>query len=360
MPAPGDIFGSKIGPSRLCGAIAASSFTSVVMAALNAGWCARFTAKSTKDIKSVKLRWTNVSAPGTVQLRIETIDATTGKPTGTLYDANAVYDITPASGAQTYTFVTLPTAGLTIGTEYAIVLVTTVAGTTQTILSHVVDQYPSWYPVVVLTTATAPTRSSFAEVTGSVPTISLVWEDDSEDNVGFFPFHNTSIVFGLYSNRAAGLKLTLDRSEQIIGISLDYLLKTGTPAGNLRCTVLDANDNAVSGTTIILDKDSLSTGANSRGCVVLFTDAVTLAAGTYRVLFDSVSSVDASNCWGLRGATFFSSGAVGSWRVTTTIDITGTPIVWTDSTTDISPVNLLLYDYAAGGGGNSGPWGMIR
>lgn len=96
-------------------AMAASGVVSYAMPTLNNGFSGRFMAYDTRDIKSVYVNFSSVSAPGTVELRIETIDNTTGKPSGTLYDANATKSFTPAAGWNTVTFDTLPTTGL-VGT----------------------------------------------------------------------------------------------------------------------------------------------------------------------------------------------------------------------------------------------------
>ena len=114
-----------------------SAISNYAMAALNAGFCARFPALNTKDIKSIRLYWGTVTAAGVVEARIETIDTATGKPTGSLYDAAATKSFTPTAGAQTVTFDTLPTTGLTEGTYYALVLLTTTGGTAMTLRSHV-------------------------------------------------------------------------------------------------------------------------------------------------------------------------------------------------------------------------------
>lgn len=347
MAVPGAIFGSKIGPERTVSLMAQVGVTGYAMAAVNTGYCARFVALSTKDVASVRLRWATVTAGGTVELRIETIDATTGRPTGTLYDANATISFTPVSGIQTYTFVSVPTTGLVEGTQYGIVLLTTTGGTTHTLAAYRAGNVPSYYPTATLTAADGTTRSNFAEVSQAIPCLSLVMDDATEEDGGMLPYTNSS-GFTVYGTRAAALKFVLTRSETIAGVCVAAVTRTGTPAGDVRIRILNSSDSAVSGTTVTADKDSL-TNITNNGMMRRLPVPVTLTAGTYRVVIDSASSVDASNCWTINAATFLSSGAVpSSFRLSTTTDVTaGPPITWTDSTTDIAGIELLIDDEAS-------------
>src|SRR5262249_33821229 len=138
---------------REWGVSIAPGATTFAMANLNTGYCARFMANDARDVASVWINWSTVSSPGTVQVRIETIDATTGKPSASLYDATATVNITPSAGWQQATFASLPTTGLTAGTEYALVLLTTVAGTTQTLRAYLTASGSGSFPAAALTAA---------------------------------------------------------------------------------------------------------------------------------------------------------------------------------------------------------------
>lgn len=364
MPIPGAIFESRIGHTPLLGNL--SSLTTYAMAALNTGWCARFTALTTKDIKSVLLAWSAVVTPGTVQLRIETVDAATGKPSGTLYDANATYNITPAAGLQTYTFATLPTTGMVVGNEYAVVLLTTAAGTTQTLRSYLsTGGTLSCYPISCLTAADGTVRSNFAEQATSLPMCSFVLEDDSEDSMGLLAYTGVSTNRYAYSTTAQAAKVTLATAHKLAGVVCDTMARIGTPAGDIRCRIFDSSDNVVANTTVTADKDSL-TNVNARAARFYFPAVVELAAGTYRVVFDSAASVNASNAFGIRSLAFMSAGAVAAnFYYSSTADVTATPITWTDSSTDHADVALLLDAevVSAGGGGlltHPGMTGGIR
>ena len=358
MPAPGAQFGSIIGPN-----LSLNYFSRVAyeMAAINTGWCARFTAYSVNDIKSVRLFWSSVSAAGTVQIRIETIDTATGKPTGTLYDANATINITPVAGIQTYTFATLPTTGLTVGTEYAIVLLTTVAGTTQTLGSHIASAGQTGYPTIVLAAVDGTIRTNFAEVTSSTPLCSLVDESDIERPEAFLPYTAVSLgsIYVYSTTNFAAQKFIINTAIKIAGVVF-MIGKNGTPAGDLRIRIFDSANNVIAGSTVTLNATSLINSSPKRAAAI-FPSIIELAAGTYRIVFDSAGSANSTNAFSMRTAAFLHANAVNPWRSSTSSDA----VNWTDSTTTQAAVYLLLDDFVAGAGGgglliNSGMVGGIR
>ncbi|MEK7679311.1 MAG: hypothetical protein AAB356_03875 [Deltaproteobacteria bacterium] len=352
MPIAGVDFGSRLGPLREAAFVATNSgVVAYAMTALNTGWCARFTALSTKDVKSVRLNWITTTAPGVVALRIETIDATTGKPTGTLYDANATYSIIPAAGVQTYTFAILPATGMVAGAEYAIVLLTTTAGTTHSLGSGANPASQAHYSTIVLTEADGTIRSNFAEVANYSPCASLVWEDDSEDALGMLPYYSFSNNY-TYGNVAAASKIVTPKDVNIAAIVFDYIGRAGTPAGDLRVRIFDSADNTVTGSTVTVDKESLL-NAGGRQLYLQLPYIINLTAGTYRIVLDSAGSANSVDCFNLRGCKFLAAAAVPSnYKLSITSNLSATPIVWTDSTTDIAPIALVLDSFpsAAGGG----------
>lgn len=349
MPAPGAQFGSMVGVNSVLAILASSGATTYAMAALNTGFCVRFTATSTNDIKSARIFWSSVSAPGTngITLRIETIDKATGKPSGTLYDANATITFTAASGIQTYTFATTPTTGLVVGDEYAIVLLTVVAGTTQTLGAYSSSAFLSTYPTIVLTAADGTTRTNFAEVASSIPMLSLIDDLDIEIPEAFLPFQTTTgtVQYVFSTTNFVAQKFIINSTQNIAGVAC-MLIRTGTPAGDLRIRIFDSSNNVISGTTVTIDKDSLLNVTNRR-IIIIFPAVVALIADTYRIVFDSSGSANSSNAFGLRPCSFLNSACVNPWRLSTSSDAAS----WTDSTTAQVAVWLLLDNFVAGGGG---------
>ena len=332
-----------------------NEFTTRAMAALNTGWCGRFIATQAKDIKSVRLRWTTVSAPGEVTLRIETIDMTTGKPTGTLYDANAVITgIVPAAGIQTYTFTTLPTTNLTAGSMYGVVLLTTTAGTTQT-FTYANGSAFSAYPGAVLLATDGTTRANFVEENNSYPVLSFILDDDTEDFMGNTPYYSFG-TNNIFTTNAAAAKIVVPTNVtlNIVGVAAIFT-KNGTPVGDLRLRILDSSDVLVTNSTVTADVDLIA-NINARWTRFMFTVVVALAPGTYRVNFDSASSANSGNSWALRSGSILNAAAAPSGNIlSTTADVTAVPIVWTDDTTGQGPaVELLVDTLTATGGGGGG------
>lgn len=337
--------GSRIGADMHAWGMCLTSNSTFAMASLNAGWCARITAIDTRDIASVVVNFGTVTAAGEITLRIETVDATTRKPTGTLYDAAATKAFTPVAGFQTVTFASLPTAGLVAGTEYAIVLLTTTGGTTMTIRSHVASGYATAFPVALMTASDGTTRSNFAYVAGSAPIATVILEDASEESLGLCHYgtNNTNNIFGTQAVAAkitvpSGLHYSVYGFDASVGI-------TGTPAGDLRGRILDSTGTLVSGATATGDDNSMigTIAAARPTCRFRFTSNITLPPGTYYAVLDSQSSANSSNCYFMRSGVANSAAVVPQGCIlATTADITANPITWTPVTTEVPAISLLI------------------
>ena len=348
----------RYGLCPLMMSVAFGSSTTFAMSAIKTGWCARIKARNANDITAVRINW-SVVGTALFDLRIETIDTGSGRPTGTLYDANAVLTgQTPASGWQLNTFSTPPSTGLTPGNEYGIVVIITTGGASTTIRSHVAAGLQgSAYPCIVSTAADATTtdgtsRTGFSEVTQSVPIATIVFSDGSELPLDCSPWASNN-TYALYGNAGAGAKVTVPSGAtlSVRGI-VSEVLKAGTPAGDLRMRILDSSNNLVSGATCTVSRNSLSSLGSARSCVFPFSSPVSLTGGTYRVIADSSSSANSSNCWRLQSAVANSSAFVDSAHImTNTSDLTATPIVWSDTNTEEPPVGLLFDTESAGSSG---------
>lgn len=322
------------------------------MATLNTGYAARFIATTTKDIKSVCVPWYAVSSPGEVTVRIETVDATTGKPTGTLYDANATKAFTPATGGwQTITFDTLPTTGLTIGTPYCVVFLTTTGGTTQTIYSG--ETVGGGWPIGALFAADGTTRGNFAESSVmTAPAMTFVLDDDSLETFGFSAFYTEGTARNIYgATHMAGVYLVTPFDCTVRGVQWQASLgKYNTPAGDIRVRILNLSNVQITNATATIDKDYIQNTTGRYG-IAWFNVAVTLPAGTYRVVFDSASTVDGGNCWYLRSINLQTGHASALWQPTYTSD-GGTN--WTEPS-GFTDMSLVLEGITEGSGGSDFP-----
>ncbi len=356
MPAPSSYAGSWLTP-HIDAQAGYGGVSNYAMNALNTGWCCRFTAKDTRDIASVCLNWNTITSAGVISLRIETIDATTGKPSGSLYDANAVVNATLTTGWQVNTFATLPTTGLVAGTEYAIVLLTTTGGTTMQLKGHVSSAHAGGLPTVVLTAADGTTRSNFAEVSGSNPVCTIIYEDSQEETptITGMSFTTQGTALDIYGTRAAGLKFVVPANETwvIDGVSGAGIARNGTP-NDLRVRIFNSANSAVTGTTRTVDKDSLTNISVSKRFEICFFAPVTLTAGTYRVVFDDAAQTGTNVNNYTLGTLALRSSALcpPSFSSTSTTNINAGPIVWTDDQTVINGAGLLFgTDSASASGG---------
>jgi hypothetical protein len=360
MAAIGKLGRSVLGPFQDILALN-TGVSTFAMAGLNSGYAARFMARDTRDVYTVYCNFSAVTAAGVISVRIETIDAATGKPSGTLYDANAVKALTPVAGYNTVTFTTPPSTGLVAGTEYAIVLITTTGGTTMTLRSHVASASVMSLPSAVLTSSDA--GATWAETANARASgFSLGFSDSVEENPWFFGLSGTAIQ--VYGTRAAGFRLELDGSVSLAGIVVVLPSTTGSPS-NLRCKILDSGGSAVTNTTVVADKDSLSALSSVRSVLLLFPSTVTLAAGTYSVIIDQTDhTTTSSNRYNIQVMTFRAAALVPSGfylRGTTNVDA-GT-ISWDldDATSEIG-VMLMAHNIPAASGGvpSFGPGRFFR
>lgn len=322
------------------------------MYTLNNASCYRFHATTTKDVKSVNISWYNiVGGPPTMNLSIEPI--TDGKPTGTPYDAAATKSFNPSAAAtwQTVTFDTLPTTGMTVGNEYGIVIINTANnGCTNATIRHYMAV--SGYPITAMYAADGTTRANLAEVgsSGSIPVCTLVFDDDTEESLGMFPFAVTNTAFLIYgADRWVGSLITVPTGIQIKvrGIYVNYVSGSGTPAsrGDLRVRILDSTNGVE--LTRTFDRDSLQSLQYKRMEVIF--EPVTLAAGTHRVVLDSSGS-DVTNNWTFKGCQASSSKFVPSSCIWTSCTDGSTGPTWSNDSTVFSPISLLLDDISSTGG----------
>jgi hypothetical protein len=328
--------------------LALNSPTTATFTAANTGWCARVMATDTRDFKSVAVNFSAATTPGTATIRIETVDAATGKPSGSLYDAAATKSFTPAAGWNVVTFDTLPTTGTTAGTQYAVVLLKDDAGTTCTLRSHIGNIDGNW-PTNVLAAADGSTRSNFAETVNSTPVCYFVLDDNTVTSMGCVPVASSGSTFILSSaSRSVAQKIVLPCDIVVRGVRFHDntgMGRTGTPPADLRMRILDSTNTPVSGGTVTIDKDTL-TNINARGLYVPLPPT-TLVAGTYRVAFDSAG--DGSNYFSVYYITLADSALQSSgfcYSESTNIDTTFT---WTDTPTRMLSFGLELDSIPASG-----------
>lgn len=319
-----------------------SGNTVINIQALNAGVAFRFRAFSTADIKTVNVAFAALTSDFRCKAEIWTIDAATGKPAA-IYDANATFTKTSALTANAlnqFTFATTPTTALVVGDEYAIVIITTTAGAS-TACNLCLSPGGSFSitadTINYLTTTDAGTTWTY--VTSPIANVcSYIDENGVEYSTGMHPFINAYASAYIQTTNIVASKVVINTTVVVRGV-FAVLSKAGTPAGDLRCRIVDTNNTLVTNADITLDVDSLvnSGGGANRRILCPFTSLVTLVPGTYRVIFSSPNSANTSNCWIVRVLTPFT---VDSYNYAQCLYSYGTsdgadaiPTSWTDSAT---------------------------
>lgn len=346
MPAIGSFHGSILGTAEPAHLLAAAGSSTTAMASLNTGLCYRFTANDTRDIKTVYLRFGTVTAAGQVTMRVETVNTSTGKPTGNLYDASASIVVTPTANTWVaFTPASLPTAGLVPGTEYGITWLTTTGGTTMNVTAPITVNRAEMLPMAVLTAADGTTRTNFAEVSGAVPMCSIVYEDDVEEplGLGLAAGAQTTVT----GTTAVGAKVTLSAPVKVSGVSVIAIRAANPPASDVVCKIYSGS--TVVATSHTVSANSLNTQlTGGRRVAFAFPSVVTLAAGIYRVMVQNTNTGAAGSLLirystTARSVACVPQGIIGS----TTSDITAGTISWSDTTTDMPSIGLILSDQAS-------------
>lgn len=328
-----------LGASPSVMAAAGSGVNSVTATALNFGVCYRFTALDSRDIGSVVLYYASVSG-GTQQLRIETIDATTGKPTGTLYDVNAVKTFNPNQNYCVVTFDTLPTTGLTPGTNYGIVILTTVAGTTIS-LGVGANNNTGYYPGNVLTATDGTTRSNFGEVSNTWAPCALIMEDGSEEQWQFMPLILAADT--IYGTRAVGARFRIVTPMTIFGVETGAFTRAGSP-GDLRLRLRDMGNTILAES--VADKDSLG-AINTKKIRMLFPSGpYRIMPGEYRILLDQADhSTTSGNNYGPPKVGWRNSAPIPKgFYFTGTTNIDASPVSWDLENNAQMPAWAILLD----------------
>jgi hypothetical protein len=296
-----------------------------------AAWAGRFHAATNDDVIGVYLNWSAVSSPPDVRVRIETVDATSGKPNG-IYDAEAEATLTPAAGWNFFDFsVTPPTTGLVADADYAITAVSTGAtGTTSNMNSYVsVNSLPAG----VLTAADGNTvPPTWAETFGRTPIAVLVFEGSYMHPKGMCPF----AAYGTYQQycsgtQAVGTKLTAITTMQVSGYCVPCLYKNGNPAGDLRFRIIDNASSELVGSVVTLNRNLITMAGRKIRINLPASVNLTAAGSPYYLVADSAGSTG-STAFGFQPA---STGAGMSSVIPSGLNFTyttnygaGPPITW--------------------------------
>lgn len=332
-------------------AVASNSVVGFALASVNNCAAFRFMAQRTTDIAGVYVYFTSVASAGTVSLRIETDSR--GKPSGSLYDANAAKSFTPVYGWNLVTFDATPSTGLTVGGIYHIVLITTGAGTTQTLGYGVAD----WtaHPLVPMTAVDGSTRSNLAFADGQAPVFLLHLSDGAYVSYGAAVL-TTRTFNGVYGTRGVGCKFTVPAGETwtVAGVYNQFMYPSGTPPANLKCSIYGSS-GIVAGASVTIASGVI---AAYRQLQALFPSPVALSAGVYRAVFETPDhDGTGANCWNIISCSAAPNASLPSdLSFAGTADVSATPtITWgLDNSAQMSSLGLFIDSTAGAGGGGGG------
>lgn len=285
-------------------------------------------APATGTISKVGFRVNAVPSAGNADVRLETVDLTTGDPTGTLLGTNT--NATQAiSGANTWYTTTL-TAGATVTREdlFAVVIVNSTGQ------YNIAYQNGSWgysgFPYVDHLTA------AWAKITVGGPQLALEYNDGSYSQIMNILPQPTPSLISLNNGSTPdeiGAKFTLPVGMRASGI---YVSIDVDEAVDL--VLYDAASTALA--TVSLDKDLRMTNTASYQAR-RFPTAVSLAANaTYRV---AVKPTTATNVGvpvtDVPSAAFMGAMPGGvDWVYTSRTDAGA----WSETTTRYAPIGLII------------------
>lgn len=311
-----------------------------------------FVAKEDMVVSHIMFRAGTVAGSPTCTVGIETVDAS-GIPAGSAGFGSA--NGTTATISSNTTVLTALGASATIprGSLFA-VKITYASGTS--VISQVMGTYASPYNTNIPYSVTNVSGSPVKAIVSYVPIIAL----GSSSTV----FYNlpqamplTAYTGGGFNNTNSakrGLKFTPPMRCRAIGVR--WFNSTGAGDFNAGIYTGDASGTELSSSSTAFDGDAGSASANG-SVTVYFDNAVTLTAGTaYRVAIEPTS---ATNCnvstFTLPSSDYFTATPGGANSVYSALASS----TWTDSTTQIPLMDVIIDQVDDGTGSGSGVVGVI-
>jgi hypothetical protein len=309
-----------------------------------------FSAKEDMTISHVGFMPGTATGSPTIEVRIETVDGS-GLPSGTLFGTNTNGTSSGGDITSSTWFVKALTASASItkGQMFCVKLKFN-SGTTLVIqhLNNVVQLMPRSLPYQVMNTG-SPTKGTLV----TVACLALGSSSTTFYNVpGAMPI--TAYTAGAFNNTSSakrGIRFVPNFNCRAVGVSW---FKTNT-TGDYNIILMNDAGTELSSSSTAYDGDHADTA--TRAMVnTYFDNAVTLTAGTaYRAVVEPSSATNSNmSIVTLPSADYFSATAAGAATVAQYTSFNGS---WTDSTTELPFLNVLLDQIDNGAG--SGVVGVI-
>jgi hypothetical protein len=304
-----------------------------------------FSAREDMTISHVSFRAGTAANAPTVEARIETLDPATGLPNGLWSTTTNGVSATITSNSNPVVALTLP-AAVTKGQIFCVKLLWGgVATSTINIqnLSSIASPFNSSVPYGVTNTGT-PTKG--------ISTIALVAFGSSSTtfyNVpGAFPLSSQGA--GLFNNTSSakrGLKFTPPMNCRVVGVRFHASASVGD-FNAILCTG-DASGTELSSSSTAFEGDVNAASANAMTSVY-FDNPILLTAGTaYRAVIEPTTSTNCNMGTFTIPTDQFGATPAGTTAVYTSC-VSGT---WTDSTTQLPMMDVLI-DQVDNGSGTGG------
>lgn len=299
-----------------------------------------FKAPATCSATKVGFSTRTVTSSQSVDVRIETVDGTSGDPSGTLIDSptNQAYGTEATLASNTYYEPTLTAAqSLTAGTTYAVVIqYTSTAGTIQT-LNQSIDTSTAEFPY-----ASYNLTGSYAKSASTILNI-VLYCGGAYYELGTMPPLSSATLSAAYNSGSTpderGNKITFPVPVKVDG----FWAMAGGAAGGTWDFVLYDSDGTTALKTISFDGDQRGNGTTRGKIYVRWGSPISLSANTaYRVVIKPTNTTNVTlyqftvNSTAILDA--YSGGSAAF--LTTRVDAAGS---WTDTaTTTRAMVGLIV------------------
>ena len=325
-------------------ALTSTGFSSLLMDASGEKVGVVLRAPKTGSIRKVHFRTGAVTTATDTDVRLETVDATTGHPTGTLLGTTTNVTVASASiTANTWITTGALTADASVTRGDLLAAVIVPSGTPNYNVAGV-NGTNSAFPYSVQYTASWADNSA-------IPAIALEYSDGSFayiPNVLPFSAMNTHTFNNGSTPDERALKFRLAAPVRVAGVWF-----SGNRSGDVDFVLYDSDGTSVLASAS-MDKDVLGSALQPEA--ILFSSSVSLSANTYYRL--AVKPTSATNMsaysWDVASAAIMDQMAGGQDFHYSERTNAG---AWTDTTTRRLRIGLIIdgIDDGAGGGGGGGP-----
>lgn len=309
-------------------------------------------AKENMTISHVGFRAGTATGSPTCEVRIETVDAATGLPTGTLWATNTNGTTGTITSNSNVLQALTASASITKGQIFC-VMVKYATGTSQVIQqTNNLGFVPSSVPYQVFNTGT-PTKGV---ISANIGTVALGSSSTTFYYVpGLFPVSSsTANTFNNTSSAKRGMRFTIPFNCRAVGLK-NYQNTAVGDFNAILCTG-DASGTELSSSSTAFEGDQ-NLASNAGSAFYYFDNPVTLTAGTaYRIVIEPTSATNC-NIWTVTppSADYFTATPGGGAAAYTTYVAS----TWTDSTTQIPFMDLLIDQIDDGAGSGTGVVGVI-